>query len=128
VASFDPFCLRWFRRRAPLLPRCQISCDFRDEPLAPWTKAALRHMTLNGVSRPHFIAYDVRCLPCPCVARRRHAGLAIVGWTVRSRREMARAAPYCDNFIFERCPTGTPAIAGPRPLAYNPPGLFGRIA
>jgi glycerophosphoryl diester phosphodiesterase len=113
IISFDPLILRWFARNAEFLVRGQLSSDFREENPHPvkeeklhWMKKFfLRWLLLNRFSRPHFLAYDVRALPCGVVARRRKKGMVVLGWTVRGGEERLKALEYCDNIIFEGfCP------------------------
>src|SRR5262249_43468743 len=67
VQSFHPFSLDWFRRRHPGMIRGQLAGDLRGEDVAWYQKVLLRNLLLNHWSRPHFVAYDVRCLPHPAV-------------------------------------------------------------
>ena len=103
VQSFDPFAMAWFARHAPHLPRGQISGDFRTHTgiLPAWRKFLSRRLLLNRVSRPHFISYDVRCLPYWAPLRARAHGTPMLAWTVRTAAERRRAAQYADNVIFE---------------------------
>ncbi len=104
VQSFNPFSMGWFRRHAPLMPRGQISMDYRmddEEPLPSYQKWLLTHLLFNRISRPHFIAYDVRALPSRATRRARNQGLPLLTWTVRSLSDRKRAADHADNIIFE---------------------------
>jgi len=93
VQSFDPWSLAWFRRHAPAIERGQLAGGGRDTQPPLLMKIAL--------SQPQFIAFDVRHLPSGRVARLRNHGVPILGWTVKSRAEMVKALPHCDNIIFE---------------------------
>ncbi|MCF4166606.1 hypothetical protein L2U69_13210 [Zavarzinia compransoris] len=104
VQSFNPQSIGWFRRHAPRVARGQISMDYRmdDEGgVKPWQAWFLTHMLFNRLTRPHFIAYDVRALPQRAVARARAAGLPALTWTVRTPADRKRAAANADNIIFE---------------------------
>jgi len=104
VQSFNPFSMGWFRRHAPLSLRGQISMDYRmddEEPLKPYQKWLLTHLLFNRISRPHFIAYDVRALPSRATSRARKQGLPLLTWTVRTPADRKRAGDYADNIIFE---------------------------
>jgi glycerophosphoryl diester phosphodiesterase len=101
VMSFDPFGVAEVRRRAPGLLRGQLSGDFRGEKLPAWKKHLLQRMWLNPLSRPHFVAYDVRCLPHPAVLRARRRGLPALAWTVDSVEKLQTARQWADNVIFE---------------------------
>ncbi len=104
IQSFDPRCVGWFKRHRPQVLRGQISMDYRmddEEPVPLWQKWFLTHMLFNRLTRPHFVAYDIRALPHRAVARARAAGIPALTWTVRSPSDRKRAAQYADNIIFE---------------------------
>jgi glycerophosphoryl diester phosphodiesterase len=101
IQSFNPFSLGWFRVNAPEVVRGQLSCDFREEDLFFLKKLMLRNLLMNWKSVPHFLSYDVRCLPFWAVRRLRSLGVPVLGWTVRSRAEHLSAQPHVDNIIFE---------------------------
>lgn len=102
VISFHPLALRWFRRNRPDIPRGQTSSDFRDVVLNPAVlKAALRDFRLNGLSRPHFVTYDLRALPSAPASRVRAAGLPLIAWTVRNAADLDRAVALADQYVFE---------------------------
>jgi glycerophosphoryl diester phosphodiesterase len=101
VQSFNPFSLNWFKAKAPEIVRGQLSGDFRDEDLFFLKKLILKNLFMNWKSDPHFISYDVRCLPFWAVNRVRRRGLPVLGWTVRSQAEYLSVKPYVDNIIFE---------------------------
>jgi hypothetical protein len=101
VQSFNPYSLGWFASHRPGIIRGQLASDFRDEDL-PWhQKWALRRLLMTRWSRPHFINYDIRCLPYWAVSNKRKLGLPILGWTARSQEQAQQAMQYCDNVVFE---------------------------
>ena len=56
---------------------------------------------INKLSKPHFIAYDVRALEDnPYIVKARKS-LPVITWTVDSAEKLARAEKYADNIIFE---------------------------
>jgi len=104
VQSFNPHSMGWFADNAPSFIRGQVATDFGsyDEERVPLMKRfQLSKLLLNHVSRPDFIAYNVKKLPrlAPLAARRR--GLPLLAWTVRDANDRAVAARYADNIIFE---------------------------
>jgi glycerophosphoryl diester phosphodiesterase len=101
VQSFNPFALQWFFLHAPGIPRGQLSGDFRGEKLVIYKKFLLKNLFLNGYSKPHFISYDVRCIPSRVVSRQKKKGLPVIGWTVQNREELERVRMWCVNIIFE---------------------------
>lgn len=104
VQSFNPQSIGWFKRHAPMVPRGQIAMDYRmddEDGVKPWQAWFLTHMLFNRLTRPHFVAYDVRALPQRAVTRARAAGLPALTWTVRTPADRKRAAAHADNIIFE---------------------------
>jgi glycerophosphoryl diester phosphodiesterase len=101
VQSFNPLTLQWFAGREPELPRGLLSGDFRDVDMNPTLKEKLRNLEMRDIASPHFIGYDVRCLPFEPLARLREAGVPVLGWTVTSADMEADARRFCDNVIFE---------------------------
>lgn len=59
IESFNPFIIRWFRLHRPEIIRGQLSMDFikRREGLR-WVEAfVMKHLLINCLGRPDFIAY-----------------------------------------------------------------------
>jgi len=101
IQSFNPFTIGWFSKNAPSIIRGQISSDFKNEEMNFVRKYLLRKLKLNFISKPHFIAYDVRDLPNSLIERIRRNGTLILGWTVDSKESYDRIKMFCDNIIFE---------------------------
>ena len=104
VESFDPRAVRYFRRRAPEVPRGQL-VSLPDEYLGAVLRAgaqALSHLFANFLSRPDFIACDRRMENGFTLRVQRglyRARLAV--WTVRSRAELKSALARGESAIFE---------------------------
>ena len=101
VQSFNPYSMEWFAGNRPAITRGHLSGDFRDRPLPWYRRLPLAHLMLTRWSRPHFINYDVRCLPQWAVTNKKRLGLPVLGWTVRSLEEARQAKAWCDNIVFE---------------------------
>lgn len=105
VMSFNPLVPRWLRRHAPAIVRGLVvsETDPPDEArsvLHRWTGAVRRTLDM-AAAHPDFLAYDVRDLSSPFVARARRRGMPVVSWTVRSAVQRAIVARYADAPIFE---------------------------
>lgn len=103
VQSFNPACMAWFRVHAPQVCRGQIAGGlghYTRHSIGPWLAFRLSRLQLNHVSGPHFVAYDVRALPCHAVARVSRS-LPVICYTVRTPADERRARRYADNIIFE---------------------------
>ena len=101
IESFHPMALSWYRRNHPDVCRGQLATRDavkNNEAL----NFVLRHLLLNFLTAPDFIAYDIKykeafvknfcrkVFNCPSVA-----------WTVRNETELAESEEYYDYFIFE---------------------------
>jgi glycerophosphoryl diester phosphodiesterase len=122
LQSFNPFSLRHIRLRAPYLVRGQLSGAFKakrkpeheEEHLNYLKRALLRHLALNGFSRPHFIGYEHDALPSPVVSLHRRLGIPVIAWTVRSKAEADQSLRFADNYIFERFLPWRPSLEASR--------------
>lgn len=103
VQSFNPFVMSWFKKNASHIIRGQLSTDFKYENLEFYKKFLLRYLLMNWASSPHFVGYDIRCLPSffPVTIMRKVFGVPFVAWTIRTEEEKIKALKYADNIIFE---------------------------
>ena len=61
VESFNPIAMDWYKKNRPELIRGQLSSEHKSDPkMNKYLKFALQHSLLNFLSRPDFIAYDVK--------------------------------------------------------------------
>jgi glycerophosphoryl diester phosphodiesterase len=102
IQSFNPLTLAWFRLAAPAIARGLLASAFEGALLPAYKKFVLRRLLLAPLSAPHYVGYDLRCLPhwAPRVARR--LGIPLIAWTIQTQDELRRATELADNFIFER--------------------------
>jgi glycerophosphoryl diester phosphodiesterase len=102
VQSFDPRVLLWLKKHAPHVVRGQISGAFDGEQLFPAQEFLLRSMLLNVLSRPDFLAFDLRAMPSASVsAWRIILDAPLLLWTIRTPEELVAARKYGANVIFE---------------------------
>lgn len=101
LASFDPWCLALAARLAPRIPRGLIVSDFPHPGRPVLDRLASRFLLAAFSARPHFIAYDIRCLPNAAVRLVRWLGLPVLLWTVGSREDMDKFLQHGDNIVFE---------------------------
>jgi len=100
IESFNPIVLKWFRLRAPHILRGQLAGDSSKETLPYYQKFLQKRLLHNWISDPHFIAYDIRCLPYWPVSFSSRSKI-LLGYTAKSPEDHRRALQYCDNVIFE---------------------------
>lgn len=110
--SFDPDQVLALREIMPNLVRGIVAeHDYTetDWPEAsPAQRRGMTHLRHAFRTRPHFVAYWVNELPslAPWIAR--HVfGLPLLGWTVRTPEQRARARRHADQMIFEGFLPGT---------------------
>ena len=106
IESFDPFCLRYLKKNAPHIIRGQLSSAETTTEVSCVTAFLMRHLLINCISRPNFIAYGVRA-PLPWNIqllrkwRKPHFGV----WTIRDEATyIAQKNTHVDFTIFENIP------------------------
>ena len=104
VEAFHPGVLLWYRLYNRRVTRGQLSsCFHKDGEKEGISLFCVRHLLLNFVGKPDFIAYNHKHMNA--VSRRiceklyRTCGAA---WTITSKEELERAKGHFDVFIFER--------------------------
>lgn len=115
VMSFNHKTVRWFLEQGHRVRRGQLSYDYRagsGASLPIYRRFWYRHLLQTTYSKPDFIGYDVRSLPCPGTMIARALGVPVLTWTVKSDDERARARLHADNMIFE---TFKPSLPGSNP-------------
>ncbi len=110
VESFNPLYLRWFRKNRPAVVRGQLSTRFTKKTRAGSTvlNFVLRHLLLNFLSAPHFIAYDFRYADSASLRACRRLGAMTFGWTPKGMEEIVEAEKSFDAVIFELLPEELP--------------------
>jgi glycerophosphoryl diester phosphodiesterase len=102
VQSFDHRVVRWFATNAKSTTRGQISGNFAGESLPRHQKLLLRSMVLNLLTKPHYIAFDIRAMPSlPVKFWRTVLRTPLLVWTISDQNSVARAKRYANNYIFE---------------------------
>lgn len=104
VESFNPFIVRWFKKHAREVLRGQLVAGRASYLTTMSSPAAflLSNLTLNIVSRPDFIAYDVdaKRFSAPRIQRTLfHTPLA--AWTVRDEKTYSECLQRNEMPIFE---------------------------
>lgn len=100
VKSFNPWTVRWFKKNKPEYIRGQLSYNFKDnKKLNIITRYLAKNMILNIITKPDFIAYDIKSFPNSKVEKSKKP---ILIWTIRNKDELEEAKKYGDSFIFEK--------------------------
>ena len=97
IMSFNPWAVRWFMR--------QRIGQHRGLVLTQQGKGLIRGIVERALalwlSKPDFLACDIRDLPSRLSCNARKRGLAVLTWTVRSESAHACASAHADQIIFE---------------------------
>ena len=103
VESFNPLHLSWFRKNRPNVIRGQLSTHFNKSSKAgsPLINFLLRHLLLNFISRPDFIAYEHTYGSSFSLRLCSLLGAEMFCWTPRSLEETNKAKKYFSTYIFE---------------------------
>ncbi len=104
VESFHPLAVRYFRKHAPEVVRGQLASGGRRN--RGETNAiehfAMKHLLVNCVGRPHFVAYSVPEDHAPAMWLMKHAYKPLLAaWTIRSQEVLDKALETYDYPIFE---------------------------
>lgn len=102
VIGFNAQSLAWFAKHRPRFLRGLDAERLSDEALAE-TTLDLAYLFDGQImlAKPHFLALDLASAAGSVGRRYRREGLPVVGWTVRSKDELATYAADLDNYIFE---------------------------
>ncbi len=105
LMSFDPRMIRVIGERFANIPRGLTTGSFDPQywpELSAFTRFKMRHFYYVLLLRPHFIAHDVGRLRSiePRLFRKLRG--PVLTWTVRTEKNLAEAAKYADNIIFEK--------------------------
>lgn len=104
IESFNPLCLLWYKKNRPKIVRGQLSSNFIADK-TPGSKAqyfCLQNLLLNFLTRPDFIAYDIRYthMLSFTLCRKLYHTLC-VAWTVRNQGELDAVRHFYQLFIFQ---------------------------
>ena len=103
IESFNPLCLKWYRKNRPKVARGQLSEAFyRGDERRGILYFALQYLLLNFIGRPDFIAYNHKHQNI--ISRRLCRSLfgnTAVAWTIQSTEQLAEARKHFDMFIFD---------------------------
>ncbi len=103
IESFNPLHLKWFRKNRPNIIRGQLSTRFKKNSEAGGLiiNFMLRHLLLNFISRPDFIAYEHIYADSFSLRLCALFGAEMFCWTPRNIDEANKAKKRFKTFIFE---------------------------
>jgi glycerophosphoryl diester phosphodiesterase len=102
LESFDPVIVRYLKKHAPGTLRGQLSSGHFGEGVGALSAFLLKHLLVDALSRPHFIAYDFARDRTPSLwLNRRLFKPVLVAWTVRSQADLDAALERYDAVMFE---------------------------
>ena len=103
VKSFSPYIVRWFKKNRPEYIRGQLATDYKNEKSLGFIKRFIaKNMLYNFITKPDFIAYDLKALPNKRIERYRKKSYPILIWTIRTYEELKIAKQYGDSYIYEK--------------------------
>ena len=101
IVSFNPFTLRYFRKKDSSIIRGQLSYSYKDSKMNFLFKIALRNLWLNVFSKPHFISYGIKGYNYKLLNKFKKRGCFIIGWTYNNDRDKLELKKVFDNMIIE---------------------------
>lgn len=106
VESFDPRCVKWFKKHSPQIIRGQLSQNYfkaKNNKFSFFIKIVMTNLLTNFLTKPDFVAYrfdDRNCLSFK-ICTRLHK-LQGVGWTIRGEQNIVLAEKENVIPIFEQ--------------------------
>lgn len=98
VMSFNPWAVRWFlRQRVGQVHGLVLTQQGKGR-----LRGAVERALALWLSKPDFLACDIRDLPSRLSRHAQTKGTPVLTWTVRSAAEQASGAAHADQIIFER--------------------------
>lgn len=104
IESFNPLGLMWFKRNRPGIIRGQLSSDFVKEGEKGDKRLyfVLKHLLMNFLSKPDFIAYNYKYRRTPSFQLcRRLFRATTFAWTIDTQEALEESREDFDIFIFE---------------------------
>ncbi len=102
VKSFHPYAVNWFKKHKPEYVRGQLATDYKNEKSLGFIKRFIaKNMLYNFITKPDFIAYDLKALPNKMVETYRKKSCPILIWTIKTHEELETAKQYGDSYIYE---------------------------
>lgn len=101
VQSFNPFAMRWYKKKRRDILRGQLATNFLKEPENNIIKTLVGWLLFNFLSRPHFISYGIEYTNS---FQRRLCikfGAIPVGWTFKSNLDLEKYKNKYNIYIFE---------------------------
>lgn len=112
LMSFNPNSVIVMARLLPHIPRGITTSSFDPadwQPIAPAVCDRLREIPDYDHAKASFISHQASDLDRPRVAELRHAGAAILCWTITSPEAEAKAREHAQNITFEQYLPSFPA-------------------
>jgi len=102
LESFHPCIVRYLRMHAPGALRGQLSSGQFGKSTNAFTAFILKHLLINVLSRPHFIAYDFSSDHSLSLKLNRKLFRPVfAAWTIRSQADLDAARSRYDMIMFE---------------------------
>ena len=95
LQTFHPLYLLQIKRLAPHILRGQLGTFI---PKFSPQNHVVKNMSLNFLTSPDFISYNIENLP---FSKARRKDTLLLSWTVRDHETLQKAQKYADNIIFE---------------------------
>jgi glycerophosphoryl diester phosphodiesterase len=101
IMSFYPEIISWFKDNAPDILRGLVATPHNDDEFKPEYYSPEHQIQTLKRLECNFLAYDISAIPNEATNYCNDTGLPLLTWTVRGKRQQARAAKYAENIIFE---------------------------
>lgn len=101
LQSFDPFAVKWLSKNQNEYPYGQLASMESHKGIPSFIDSFMGKLGCAKISRPMFIAYDIRFTPNKWIQAYLDKFFPVISWTVRTKEELQLAKDTTCNFIFE---------------------------
>lgn len=103
VQAFNPLRLNWFRKNKPKIKRGQlVSCNKEEKGIKNiFKKLIATPFIWKYLSKPNFLAYDLRCVTMETVLLAIQYNCKLFTWVAKTPELLKEAEKFSDSIIFE---------------------------
>ncbi|NLZ46207.1 MAG: glycerophosphodiester phosphodiesterase [Clostridiales bacterium] len=103
VMSFNPFRLMWFNRHASHVTRGQLVSCFKKKMSLKYIsrKICSKPTVWKYISKPNFIAYDLRCIGVKPIIDAFENNCEFLTWTASNEELLTQALKFSKSVIFD---------------------------
>lgn len=102
IQSFNPYAIKHLRKTYPHRFKYGQLTSHLLEGQSNFVHFMFRSLLVTMISKPDFLAVDVKFLPNKPIKRKRKKGMPVITWTINTEEYKKVAFANTDNIIFEK--------------------------